>query len=391
MPPLLDRLLEKFRAAYHADPAFIARAPGRVNLLGEHVDYNDGWVLPVAIDRAAYLAVGRGASPLISVSALDLGDSAAFRLADLEAKLAVTGQPLSGWRRYPAGVAWALVRRGLAVTGMEAVLSSDVPRGAGLSSSAAVEVVFATAWQKLGGWALAALELAQACQQAENEYVGVNCGLMDQFASACGRAGHALLLDCRTLAWETVPLPPEVAIVVADTSVRRSLTRSEYNNRRAQCQEAVRGLGEVLPGITALRDVSLDDFNRHAARLPPLVQKRARHVVEECARVRTAVDSLRADRIAEFGALMNECHGSLRDLYEVSCPELEAMVNAAHKLEGCYGARLTGAGFGGCTVNLVAAGAVEGFQRDLAAAYTRATSLTPAIWACQAAAGAEIL
>jgi galactokinase len=387
----LTRLTERFEKTYHAQPAFIARAPGRVNLLGEHVDYNDGWVLPVAIDRATYVAVGECASALVSLHAADLDDGASFRLTELEAKVDAAGQPLKSWARYAAGTAWALQARGLQVRGMDAVITSDVPRGAGLSSSASVEVAYATAWAKLGGWSLPPMELARACQRAENQYVGVNCGIMDQFASACGRAGHALLLDCRTLEWEALPLPPGLAVVVADTMVRRELGASEYNVRRAHCEEAVRVLSNVLPGIRALRDVSVDDFNTHAHLLPPIVAQRARHVVEECARVQRAVPLLRAGDALEFGRLMNECHASLRDLYEVSCPELDTMVSAAQGLEGCYGARLTGAGFGGCTVNLVAASAAEAFTRELAQRYQRATGKTPEIYVCQPAEGAGMV
>lgn len=388
---ILSRLTEKFRQAYHADPAFIARAPGRVNLLGEHVDYNDGWVLPAAIDRAAYVAVGECPSPLVSLSAMDLNEGAVFRLTELDEKHDVTGQPLSAWARYPAGVAWALKAQGRVVTGLDAVLTSDVPRGSGLSSSAAVEVACATAWQRLGGWSLSPMEIALTCQRAENRYVGVNCGIMDQFASACGQAGRLLLLDCRSLEWETVPLPEGVAIVVADTTVRRALGDSEYNARRAQCEEAVRILKEVFPTITALRDVAVDDFNRYANLLLPVTQKRARHVVEECARTRRAVEVLRAGQVAEFGKLMNACHASLRDLYEVSIPELNIMAEAAQNIEGCYGARLTGAGFGGCTVNLVAADAAEDFKRELARRYENATGKTPEIYVCRASDGAGVI
>jgi galactokinase len=252
-------------------------------------------------------------------------------------------------------------------------------------------MAFATAWRRTGGWDRPAMALALACQRAENQYVGVNSGLMDQFASACGQAGHALLLDCRTLEWEALPLPAGVSIVVADTSIRRELGKSEYNTRRAQCEAAVAGLSGVLPGIRALRDVSPADFNRHAHLLDPLVARRARHVVEECARTQAAISILKAGRLADFGALMNDCHASLRDLYEVSCPELNAMAAAAQKLPGCYGARLTGAGFGGCTVNLVAAEAAADFTRDLAAAYAAATGLTAEIYVCQAADGAGVL
>ncbi len=387
----LKRAIEGYQSVYHAQPAFVARAPGRVNLLGEHVDYNDGWVLPAAIDRAAYVAASARPGALVALAAADLDQRCELRVTELEQKVDAAGQPLPGWARYPAGVAWSLSGEGLAVGGLDAVLASDVPVGAGLSSSAAVEVAFATAWRHTGGWARSAMALAQACQRAENRYVGVNSGLMDQFASACGQAGQALLLDCRTLEWEALPLPAGVSIVVADTTIRRELGKSAYNERRAQCEAAVAALSAVLPGIRALRDVSPAEFNRYAYLLDPLVAKRARHVVEECARTRAAVDVLKAGRLADFGALMNECHASLRDLYEVSCPELNAMASAAQALPGCYGARLTGAGFGGCTVNLVAAEAAEDFRRDLASAYLAATGLTAEIYVCQAAAGAEVL
>lgn len=386
-----NRVVERFQDSYHSSPSFVTRAPGRVNLLGEHVDYNDGWVLPAAIDRAAYVAASACPSSLVSVTAMDLKESVTFRLGELEAHIDVSGRPLPGWARYPAGVAWSLRAEGLAVGGLDAVLASDVPVGAGLSSSAAVEMAFAMAWQATGGWTRPPMALALASQRAENQYVGVNSGLMDQFASACGRAGHALLLDCRSLEWEALPLPAGVSIVVADTSMRRELGKSEYNTRRAQCEAAVAGLSAALPGIRALRDVSPEDFNRHAHLLDPLVARRAQHVVEECARTRAAVSILKEGRVAEFGALMNECHASLRDLYEVSSPELNAMAAAAQKLPGCYGARLTGAGFGGCTVNLVAAEAAEDFKTDLAAAYGKATGYQAVIYVCQAAEGAECM
>jgi galactokinase len=387
----LNRVVERFQNSYHSTPAFVARAPGRVNLLGEHVDYNDGWVMPAAIDRAAYVAGSPCPSPLVSLQALDLNERVTFRVTELDAKVDAAGKPLPRWAWYAAGVAWALRADGLRVGGLDAVLASDVPRAAGLSSSAAVEVAMATAWGQAAGWTRPPMALALACQRAENQYVGVNSGLMDQFASACGQAGHALLLDCRTLEWEALPLPPGVSIVVADTSMRRELGQSEYNKRRAQCEAAVQALSAVLPGIRALRDVSVEDFNRHAHLLDPLVAKRARHVVDECARTQAAVGILKAGRVAEFGALMNACHVSLRDLYEVSSPELDAMVSAAQKIDGCYGARLTGAGFGGCTVNLVAAESAADFTRDLAAAYNQATGRAAEIYVCQPAAGANIL
>lgn len=393
-PPMLalDRVLANFKKSFGgAEPDFVVRSPGRVNLLGEHVDYNDGWVLPVAIDRAAYLAVGHCVSALVSLGAADLDESVTFRVTETAAKQTVTGSSLPGWALYPAGVAHILAGSGLTVSGMDAVLASDVPRGAGLSSSAAVELAFAVAWRALGGWQKSGMELALLCQKAENSYVGVNCGIMDQFACANGKADHALLLDCRTLEWSPVPLPPDVAIVIADTAKRRELGKSEYNNRRAACEEAARTFAAALPNVRALRDVSVADFNKYSHLLAPEVARRARHVVEECERTVAAVESLRQNDIAAFGLAMNESHRTLRDLYEVSCFELDAIAGIAQRLDGCYGARLTGAGFGGCAVALVAVSAADDFKRELAKFYEAATGLRPEIYVCKASAGAGVM
>ena len=228
-------------------------------------------------------------------------------------------------------------------------------------------------------------------QKAENQYVGVNCGIMDQFASACGVQNNLLLLDCRSLEWKTIPLPEDVSIVIADTTVRRKLTSGEYNKRRSACEEAVRLLREDLPDIRALRDVSVEEFNRYAGKLPDVVAKRARHVVEEIDRSKQAETLLEAGNIAQFGTLMHECHISLRDLYEVSCPELDVMVRVAQSLDGCYGARLTGAGFGGCTVNLVAREQSGDFASALSKGYEAETGLHPEIYITRASNGAELV
>ena len=228
-------------------------------------------------------------------------------------------------------------------------------------------------------------------QKAENQYVGVNSGIMDQFASACGVDNQLLLLDCRSLEWKTIPLPEDVSIVIADTKVRRKLTSGEYNKRRAACEEAVRLLKKDLPNITALRDVSLEEFNRLAGKLPDEVSKRARHVVEEIERSKQAEALLQAGNVRRFGELMNECHVSLRDLYEVSCPELDVMVRVAQSLDGCYGARLTGAGFGGCTVNLVARDQAQLFSEALANGYQSEVGYQPEIYITRASKGAELL
>ncbi len=367
-----------------------AIAPGRVNLLGEHVDYNDGLVLPAAIDRAVRLAAAPRSDRLVQLQAMDLGQSVTFDLDRLEQKVDADGQPLPGWALYPAGVAWVLQQHGYAVSGMRAAFTSDVPMGAGLSSSAAVEVGFAVLWRALGGWQADAMTLARLCQQAENRYVGVNCGLMDQFASAHGVEGHAVYFDTRSLDWKPVPLPPGSVIVIANSGVRRSLAGSAYNDRRAACEEAVRGLQAHLPEIRALRDVSPADFERYAPTLRATAAQRARHVVYECDRVNRAMELLSAGDAAAFGQLMYATHASLRDLYEVSCPELDVLVETASRLPGCWGARLTGAGFGGCTVNLVAEEQAQAFIEGLKAGYVQAAGREAEVYLCRASQGAHI-
>ncbi len=384
-------LVRGFEARFGRPPALLARAPGRVNLLGGHVDYNEGWVLPAAIDRAAWVAAAPRQDRAARIAALDLQEHAAFRLDGLEARLDAEGRPLPAWAHYPAGVAWALERDGFELLGMDAVLASEVPLGAGLSSSAAVEVAFGLIWTALADVRIGHMRLAQVCQRAENEYVGVPCGLMDQFTSVHGRRDHALLFDCRTLDWEPIPLPGDVRLVVADSSVPRTLAGSGYRERRESCQEALRLLSRRLPGIRALRDVSPEDLARHGDLLPPTLRRRAEHVVRECARVLKGAQRLKAGDLAGFGALMLESHASLRDLYQVSTPELDALVEIAAGLPGCLGARLTGAGFGGATVNLVQAKETEAFVAGLTEAYRARTGREATVWVCRAEAGSSVL
>jgi galactokinase len=379
---------DAFSQQYNARPSVMARAPGRVNLLGEHVDYNDGFVLPVAIDRAVQVAAAPVEERTITLAALDLNAHVTFSLDNLAEKIDIYGQPLPAWARYPAGVAHVLQQEGLAVSGMRAVFTSDVPIGAGLSSSAAVEVAFAVTWRALGGWKRDALQIARLCQRAENQYVGVNCGLMDQFASACGKEGHALYFDTRSLEWQTVPLPPGTAVVIADSGVRRSLATSAYNERRAACEQAVELLRPYMPNIRSLRDVSSVEFAAYSEFLPLAVRKRAEHVVKEIGRVEDAVVALRRGDARLFGGLMFSGHTSLRDLYEVSCPELDTLVSLARQQPGCYGARLTGAGFGGCTVNLINETNAEAFIENLKDGYQKQTGRQAQVYLCKASAGA---
>jgi galactokinase len=388
---IVDQITNIFQENFGQRPAHVARAPGRVNLLGEHVDYNDGFVLPAAIDRATYVAFSGTDSQQTTLIAADFNEQVSFTPRTIPTKTQTDATPLPEWAHYPAGVMWALLKEELSVPAMNAVYASDIPRGSGLSSSASVEMAFSMAWQTLGGWELPPMRRALLGQKAENQYVGVNCGIMDQFASACGLANKLLLLDCRSLEWQAVPLSKKVAIVIADTKVRRKLTSGEYNKRRAACEEAVRLLRQDLPDIKSLRDVSATDFNRLSGKLPEEVSKRARHVVEEIERSKQAAALLEAGDIRTFGSLMNECHISLRDLYEVSCPELDAMVRIAQTIEGCYGARLTGAGFGGCTVNLVARENSSGFAHKLATSYEAETGNHPEIYISHPSDGAALL
>lgn len=388
---IIDQITDTYRDKFGHEPAHIARAPGRVNLLGEHVDYNDGFVLPAAIDRATYIAFSATEAHHSTLIAADFDQQVFFSPETIPSKSQPDGSPLPEWGLYPAGVMWTLLEEKLSTPSMNAVFSSNVPRGSGLSSSASVEMGFVIAWQRLGGWTLPPMKRALLGQKAENQYVGVNCGIMDQFASACGVENQLLLLDCRSLQWITLPLPSDVAIIVADTTVRRKLTSGEYNKRRSACEQAVRLLKQDLPDIQSLRDVKPADFNRLANKLPTEVEMRARHVVEEIQRSDQSQALLEAGDVQSFGRLMNECHVSLRDLYEVSCPELNVMVNVAQSLDGCYGARLTGAGFGGCTVNIVAVENVDGFVDALSKGYEKETGLHPEIYVTRASNGAELI
>lgn len=383
--------IAQFQNQFHQAPAGVVRSPGRVNLLGEHVDYNAGFVLPAAIDRATFLAFSAAPGDVSTLVAIDMQESASFTLASLQERKDVNGSPLPGWALYPASVQWSLAQAGLATPALQAAYSSNIPQGSGLSSSASVELAFISAWQALGGWSLPPMERALLGQKGENQYVGVNCGIMDQFACACGAADRLLLLDCRSLEWRTLPLPAEMAIVVADTTIRRKLTSGAYNQRREDCEEAVRLLQSDLPHIKSLRDVPLEQFNQFAGKLPERVQRRARHVVEEIDRSLQAIPLLEAGDIAQFGRLINACHVSLRDLYEVSIPELDLMVQIAQSLPGVWGARLTGAGFGGCTVNLVQQAAVDRFVSALSSGYHTKTGLQAEIYVCSASAGTALL
>jgi galactokinase len=381
---LVDRLLQAFSLEYDVDPMILARSPGRVNLIGEHTDYNDGFVLPVAIDRAIYVVASRRTDRLVRLFALDYADRSSFFLNHIRF------DRVHQWSNYARGVASVLQRRGYALCGIDACIAGDVPIGAGLSSSAALEVAMAITWRALAGLDLSDRELALSAQQAENDFVGMRCGIMDQFIAVFGRKGHALLLDCRSLAHELVPLPPGCAIVVANTMKQRGLVDSEYNKRRAECEKGLRLLQRYIPEARALRDIAFADLERHKGELPEVVYRRCRHVVTENERVLEAARALREGDARRFGELMVASHRSLKDDYEVSCPELDIMVEVALSLPGAYGSRMTGAGFGGCTVSLVEEAAAEAFAAELALGYSRRTGIIPEVYICSAANGATL-
>ena len=377
-----ENLKEAFAGHYggRAEPR-VYRAPGRVNLIGEHTDYNDGFVMPAAIDFYTRVAAAPREDRKLVLRSENFGESVEFDLDETDPR------PRGHWSDYPRGVAVVLERAGVRLRGAELLIRGEVPIGAGLSSSAAIEVATAFALADVSGAEVGRAELAKLCQRAENEFVGVRCGLMDQFISCHGRAGHALLLDCRTLDYALLPLPAGVRLVVCNTMVRHELAGGEYNVRRAQCEEGVRLLARVLPGVRALRDVTTAELERLKGELPPVVYRRCRHVVGEDERVLAARGALERGDLAEFGRLMGESHRSLRDDYEVSCRELDLMVELARAQGGVYGARMTGGGFGGCTVNLVGADFVDDFRRGVGRGYEEATGVRPEIYVCAPAEG----
>jgi galactokinase len=357
------------------------RAPGRVNLIGEHTDYNQGYVLPAAIDleiRIAYLPTDDRRVELVR---LDSGARDGF---DLDAP-----RPKAGtWLDYVVGVAWALGEAGLPLTGLRGVVASTLPPNAGLSSSAAIEL--ASSWALLDDCASGVdpFELARLCQRAENVYVGVQSGLMDQFAEACGVAGAAVLLDCRSLEWKPIPLPADLTLVVCHTGSARSLDQSAYNVRRNQCEAAVAALARDHPEVHSLRDVTPELLAASADVLEPVAASRAQHVVSENARVGATVAALAAGDLASVGELFAASHASLRDQFEVSSPELDTMVEIAREVPGVIASRMTGAGFGGCTINLVRPGAVGALRAAVEREYPPRTGLTPRVLPVRATAGA---
>ena len=361
----------------------VFRAPGRVNLIGEHTDYNDGFVMPVALDISTWARVSPRDDRRLQIYSENFDEEVEVDLDD--SQLAARKH----WSDYPIGVAVMLDRAGHRLHGARLEIRGEVPIGSGLSSSAAIEVATACALVANAGLQVDKRELARLCRQAENEFVGARVGIMDQFVSLFGQAQHALLLDCRSLEFKLLPLPDNVRLIICNTMVKHELASSAYNERREQCEAGVQHLAQFLPDVKALRDVSIEQLEQYRGGLSEVVYRRCRHVITENARVLAAGDALARGDLREFGKLMAASHQSLRDDYEVSSDELDLMVELAEKIEGVYGARMTGGGFGGCTVNIVAEDHADVFQSTIAREYERITNLQPEIYVCTAANGAE--
>ena len=376
-----SRLRLHFCQRFGTEPR-IFRAPGRVNLIGEHTDYNDGYVMPAAIEFSTWAAISLREDGELHLASLNLNETHTF---DDSARPV----PMGNWTDYVRGVEVMLRANGYRIPGTNILLYGNVPMGAGLSSSASLEIATAAALLGLAKVELKRGEVALLCQRAENEFVGARCGIMDQFIAANGRSGHALMLDCRSLAYELLPLPAETTIVVANSMVKHQLAASQYNARRAECEEGARILQQSLPGIRALRDVFVEQLEQHKSRLPPILYRRCRHVISENARVVEFARALRAGDLPRAGELMWASHISLRDDYEVSCRELDTLVALAEKAPGAVGSRMTGGGFGGCTVSLVKKENVEAFGDFVSRQYENMIGVRPDIYVTRAADGAS--
>lgn len=378
-----NELPQVFEREFHAHPK-VFRAPGRVNLIGEHTDYNDGFVIPSAIGFYAHVAIAPRSDGKLFLKSTAYEGQFEFDVSRLPEK------KQDAWSDYVLGVAHQLKRAGVALSGANLLLHSEVPVGSGLSSSAALEVASALALQSLSGKTLPLKQVAKLCQSAENEFVGAHVGIMDQFVSCFGKEGHAVLIDCRSLDFKLVPIPSDVDFVICNTMVKHELSGGEYNERRAQCEEGVRTLSKFYPGIKALRDVSVEQLTEHESDLPAIVYRRCKHVVQENARTLEAVKCFASGDLARVGHLMRASHESLRDLYEVSCAELDTMVESAQGLPGFIGGRMTGGGFGGCTINLVEHSNSQAFAKEVAARYKAKTGISPDVFVCSAANGAGL-
>jgi len=378
-----DDLKQSFQQMFGGQCS-VYRAPGRVNLIGEHTDYNGGFVFPAAIDRGTWVGIAARADRHIVAHSENLQETTDI---DLDGALP---EGLGHWSRYVGGVAKVLEGSRYRLRGANLLIRGNVPIGSGLSSSASLEVAVGFALLQAAELTIDRTHLAKLCQKAENEIVGTQCGIMDQLASSCGVKGNALLMDCRSLDLRPYPLPANLSLVICNSMVKRELAKSAYNERRAQCELGVRILAQEVSGVRALRDVNFEQLERHRASLEDVIYRRCRHVVTENARVLRAADALQRGSFSELGQAMAESHRSLRYDYEVSCAELDLLVELADAFDGTVGARMTGAGFGGCTISLVHSDRAEAFQHEIAAGYQRRTGIKPEIYVCQSEDGVSL-
>jgi galactokinase len=373
-------ILGLHRRRFAAEPVVFA-APGRVNIIGEHTDYSEGFVMPAAIDFATLAGISSRPDGTLAIRSENFDQTVTHRLN------ALPPEASHHWSDYPLGVVWALREAGVAIPGFNLTLDGDVPVGAGLSSSASVEVAVIVAILSLTQARFTLPELAKMCQRAENQYVGASTGIMDQFIACCGAENSALLLDCRSLSYQLAPIPADVSLVISNTMVRHSHAGGEYNTRRAEVEEGAAILRRHRPEIRFLRDATVEDLKRWGHEMPPNVLKRTRHVITEDDRTVAAAAALEAGDLQTLGRLMYEAHASYRNDFEGSCREADILVDLASKQPGCIGARLTGGGFGGCTVNLVETAETSAFSDHLAEGYRKATGITADIYQCKASAG----
>lgn len=404
-----EKLLSRFHKTFSLRKGIrLARAPGRVNLIGEHTDYNQGFVLPVAVDKEILMTANLRKDRKVILHSLNFKNKVEFSLDEIEF------EEEDPWGNYPKGVFFQLQASGFKLKGLNGLYEGNIPLGGGLSSSAAIEVVTAVILKRLNELKIGPLAIIKLCQRAENEFVGVQCGIMDQFVSLLGKKNKALFLDCRTLKYELIPLNFEgrrqktevrcqtsdfrpltserkdVKIVIADTQVKRDLVSSEYNLRRRECEEGVKFFKKYLPGVTSLRDVSVRVFEKHKDELSEVIRKRCKHVVYENERVVEAKEALNCGDLLKFGRLLNQSHRSLKEDYQVSCQELDLMVEIASRFRGALGSRMTGAGFGGCTISLVKKEVVEEFMRVIKEEYEKKTGIKPLVYECKVVDGANV-
>jgi galactokinase len=376
---------EKFGELFGGEPQMWSRAPGRVDLMGSHTDYNQGYVMTMTIDRDTWIAARPRQDGRVRIQSLNAARGDEFELEGLEQSRGCN------WVDYMRGTAWALQQAGYQLRGFDGLVHSRVPIGSGLSSSAALEMAAAVMFQQTSGFTLEPVEMALIGQTGENQYVGMNCGILDQYSSALGQAGSALLLDCRSLESRATPMAAGLQVVICDTRAERNLAGTEYGERRAQCEQGVESLRKYYPGIEALRDVSLEQLESHKKELPELVYKRCRFIIEENQRVLELAQALPGGDPGRLGELFRESYRGACELYEIGAPAMEAMAQAMLRAPGVIGARQTGAGFGGCLVGLVQEEAVEAFAEQVANGYAQRTGIQPQVYPVRAAAGAGVL